>query len=68
MPNKKIQSNTNKILNIILDCILFIGALMTISMLVILMFSTESTAIAIISGLGAMNALFTYNMYKKSRK
>jgi uncharacterized membrane-anchored protein len=68
MPNKKIQSNTNKILNIILDCILFIGALMTISMLVILMFSTESTAIAIISGLGAMNALFTYDMYKKSRK
>lgn len=68
MPNKKIQSNTNKILNIILDCILFIGALMTISMLVILMFSTESTAIAVISGLGAMNALFTYDMYKKSRK
>lgn len=68
MPNKKVQSNTNKILNIILDCILFIGALMTISMLVILMFSTESTAIAIISGLGAMNALFTYDMYKKSRK
>jgi uncharacterized membrane-anchored protein len=68
MPNKKIQSNTNKILNIILDCILFIGALMTISMLVILMFSTESTTIAIISGLGAMNALFTYDMYKKSRK
>lgn len=68
MPNKKIQSNTNKILNIILDCILFIGALMTISMLVILMFSTESTPIAIISGLGAMNALFTYDMYKKSRK
>jgi uncharacterized membrane-anchored protein len=68
MPNKKIQSNTNKILNIILDCILFIGALMTISMLVILMFSTESTTIAIISGLGAMNALFTYDMYKKARK
>lgn len=68
MPNKKIQSNTNKILNIILDCILFIGALMTISMLVILMFSTESTTIAIISGFGAMNALFTYDMYKKSRK
>jgi hypothetical protein len=41
---------------------------MTISMLVILMFSTESTTIAIISGLGAMNALFTYDMYKKSRK
>ena len=68
MANKKVQSNTNKILNIILDCILFIGALMTISMLVILMFSTESTAIAIISGLGAMNSLFTYDMYKKSRK
>lgn len=68
MSNKKVQSNTNKILNIILDCILFIGALMTISMLVILMFSTESTTISIISGLGAMNALFTYDMYKKSRK
>lgn len=73
MSNKKVHNNTNttpinKVLSIALDSILFVGALITIASLVILMFITTSTGVAILAGVGAANALFTYDMYKGLRK
>lgn len=73
MSNKKIQHNqintpANRLINIAIDSIIFIGTLITIASLVILMFITTSTGIAILAGIGAASSLFTYDMYKGLKK
>ena len=53
------------ICNALTNVFIFIGTLITILCLVVFMFITSKTWLAILSGVGAVNALFVYDRYRK---
>ena len=53
------------ILNAIINVAIFLGTLITILCLVVFMFITSEAWMAILSGVGAVNALFVYDRYRK---
>ena len=53
------------ILNAIINVAIFLGTLITILCLVVFMFITSKTWLAILSGIGAANALFVYDRYRR---
>lgn len=55
----------NTIVNILTNVFIFIGTLITILCLVVFMFITSEAWMAILSGIGAVNALFVYDRYRK---
>jgi hypothetical protein len=53
------------ILNAIINVAIFLGTLITILCLVVFMFVTSEDWLAVLSGIGAANALFVYDRYRK---
>ena len=53
------------ILNAVINVVIFLGTLITILCLVVFMFITSEAWMAILSGVGAVNALFVYDRYRK---
>ena len=58
--------NWNLILKYLLECILFLGTLVTIFSLVVFSFVASTAWLSILAGLGAMNALFIYDRYRQN--
>lgn len=58
--------NWNIILKYLLECILFLGTLVTIFSLVVFSFVASTAWLSILAGLGAMNALFIYDRYRQN--
>lgn len=53
------------ILNAIINVTIFVGTLITILCLVVFMFVTSEAWLAVLSGIGAANALFVYDRYRR---
>jgi hypothetical protein len=53
------------ILNAIINVAIFLGTLITILCLVVFMFVTSEAWLAVLSGIGAANALFVYDRYRR---
>ena len=58
--------NWNLILKYLLECVLFLGTLVTIFSLVVFSFVASTAWLSILAGLGAMNALFIYDRYRQN--
>lgn len=58
--------NWNIILKYLLECVLFLGTLVTIFSLVVFSFVASTAWLSILAGLGAMNALFIYDRYRQN--
>lgn len=58
--------NWNIILKYLLECILFLGTLVTIFSLVVFSFVASTAWLSVLAGLGAMNALFIYDRYRQN--
>lgn len=58
--------NWNLILKYLLECVLFLGTLVTIFSLVVFSFVASTAWLSVIAGLGAMNALFIYDRYRQN--
>lgn len=52
----------------LLECVLFLGTLVTIFCLVVFSFVASTTWLSILAGLGAMNTLFIYDRYRQNIK
>lgn len=58
--------NWNLILKYLLECVLFLGTLVTIFSLVVFSFVASTAWLSVLAGLGAMNALFIYDRYRQN--
>ena len=58
--------NWNLILKYLLECVLFLGTLVTIFSLVVFSCVASTAWLSILAGLGAMNALFIYDRYRQN--
>ena len=58
--------NWNLILKYLLECVLFLGTLVTIFALVVFSFVASTAWLSVLAGLGAMNALFIYDRYRQN--
>ena len=52
----------------LLECVLFLGTLVTIFCLVVFSFVASTIWLSILAGLGAMNTLFIYDRYRQNIK
>ena len=55
-------------LKYLLECVLFLGTLVTIFCLVVFSFVASTAWLSVFAGLGAMNALFIYDRYRQNIK
>ena len=58
--------NWKLILKYLLECVLFLGTLVTIFSLVVFSFVASTAWLSVLAGLGAMNALFIYDRYRQN--
>ena len=55
-----------EILKYLIECVLFLGTLITIFSLVVFSFVASTAWLSVLAGLGAMNALFIYDRYRQN--
>lgn len=55
----------DKLIEALINLTIFAGTLITIICLIVFMFITSSSTLAILAGVGAANALFVYDRYRQ---
>lgn len=55
----------DKLIEALINLTIFTGTLITIICLIVFMFITSSSTLAILAGVGAANALFVYDRYRQ---